>query len=137
MNHVIWLGMVAVLLGAITWHWAGTGPPSPSPPPPFQTIVDDVAKALLPPGGTSLNRTGVVLESSKATAAWIVESDLSYEDFGAFARKSLIEYRISMELDGCLSFSRSLPGDQVLVRVQRIPSPVRQRVQVTVIGLPD
>lgn len=137
MKHVVWLGMLAVLLGVTAWHWAGSGLPSSSPPPPFQTIVDDVAKALLPPSGTSLNRTGVVLESSKATAAWIVESDLPFEEFVAFARKSLIEYRTSMEPDGSLSFSRSLPADQVLVRVQRIPSPVRQRVQVTVTGLPD
>jgi hypothetical protein len=137
MKHVVWLGMCAVLLGAIAWHWAGAGSPSPSPPPPFQTIVDDVGKALLPPGGTSLNRTGVVLEPSKATAAWIIESDLPFEEFGAFARKSLTEYRASTEPDGSLGFSRSLPGDQVLIRIQRIPSPVRQWVQVTVIGLPD
>ena len=93
-QHVHWLGVLAVLLGAIVWNWAGARPPAPAPARPFQMIVADLTKTLVPPSGMALSSASSTIEPSRAAAVWVIESDLIFEDFGTLARKSLTEYQL-------------------------------------------
>lgn len=101
---------------------------------PFTTpqAVFELEERTLPPGGTIVSLTGPIQDETGVRAEWELETRMSWTTYTQWvSRKLRKDLRADPLHDYTLTFRKSLPGDEVTLRLVRRPSGNLLRVLVT------
>lgn len=127
---VLLLGCIAV----IAWCSHRAQPDSQAA---FQRIVNDLTLSLRPDRSVTSRYSGISSDHTGAEASWMVQTELTWDDYIARAKKSLGVYEVRTLSDEVVVFSQTTTGDQIIVTLQRIATTPQVLIQVTVVGRPN
>ncbi len=134
MKQAIWLAILLGFILVITWCSTRSPPPSPVA---FQRIVNELTLSLKPEGALTSQYSGITSDHTQAEASWMVQTDLSWNDYIARSRQAMAAYEDRMLSDDVMAFTRTTTGDQIIVTLQRIATTPETRIRVTVVGRPN